>query len=241
MMGHRRHTTSVAAAMASAAVILAGCSIPTDSGPRDIPEDERRDIEPPREAPSVVAAGETRIFLVAEADDGDQSVLRSVARDVEGAPASVLDALLRGRTEEEQDEGLLTLLPDDLTLTPVPHFPSSELIVEANSALNELPGDTRALAVGQIVTTLTALDGVTNVSIQLEDESEETDDDPPQWPTGNSELVTRPLTVYDFMVLLDTAQPAYPPIPSEPSDAGRTTTTSTAAPSSGSDGRPEPN
>lgn len=238
MMPLRRPATSVAAIVATVAAILAGCSIAADSGPRDIPEDEQRDIEPPREAPGAVAAGETRIFLVAESDDGDRSVLRSVARDVEDAPASVLDALLQGRTEEEQDEGLITVLPEGLTLTPVPNFPPRELIIEANSALSELPGDTRALAVGQIVTTLTALDGVTSVSIQLEDQGDETDDEPPQWSTGNGELVTRPLTVYDYVTLLDTAQPAYPPIPSESAEAATTTTTATG---SDTDGRPQPN
>jgi hypothetical protein len=35
------------------------------------------------------------------------------------------------------------------------------------------------------------------------------------WPDGNGELQTRPLTVYDYPGLAESAQPPYPPVPSE--------------------------
>ena len=63
-------------------------------------------------------------------------------------------------------------------------------------------------AVAQIVFTGSELDGVRTVRIRVDGQTRD-------WPDGRGELQRRPLTVYDYPGLAESAQPPYPPIPSE--------------------------
>jgi hypothetical protein len=52
-----------------------------------------------------------------------------------------------------------------------------------------------------------ALPGVSSVAITV-------DGSPQQWPAGSGELQSEPLTRYDFPGLVQSSQPAFPPVPS---------------------------
>ena len=39
-----------------------------------------------------------------------------------------------------------------------------------------------------------------------------------QWPAGNGEARSEPLTVYDYPGMVQSSQPAYPAIPTPPQD-----------------------
>ncbi len=55
------------------------------------------------------------------------------------------------------------------------------------------------------------LDGVRSVRILVDGANQ-------PWPDGSGELQDRPLTVYDYPGLAESAQPPYPPVPSENPD-----------------------
>ena len=61
-------------------------------------------------------------------------------------------------------------------------------------------------AVAQIVFTASEVDGVESVNILINGADQ-------QWPSGNGELQSAPLTVYDYPGLVQSSQPAYPAIP----------------------------
>ena len=100
---------------AVAVIVLVGCAIQPNSGPRDIPRDEQRQLDPGGNAAGQ-ATGSSRVFLVAT--DGDEEHLRSVLRPASGSEA-VLQALLDGPNTDEIAGGLDTELPGGLTLNSV--------------------------------------------------------------------------------------------------------------------------
>ena len=87
----------------------------------------------------------------------------------------------------------------------------SVLQVDVSKALQQLSGQALVAAVAQIVFTCSELTGVTAVKILVEGADQ-------QWPTGNGEVQSDPLTVYDYPGLVQSTQPAYPaiPTPSQP-------------------------
>jgi spore germination protein GerM len=80
------------------------------------------------------------------------------------------------------------------------------LRVDASKELLQLSGNDLVDALAQIVFTASELDGVHAVKILVEGAEQ-------QWPAGNGELQSEPLTTYDFPGRVASAQPAYPAIP----------------------------
>ena len=76
----------------------------------------------------------------------------------------------------------------------------------------ELAGSTLRDAVAQIVFTASELDGVRTVRILVDGQQHD-------WPDGTGRLQSRPLSVYDYPGLAESAQPPYPPVPSQQPDA----------------------
>jgi spore germination protein GerM len=193
--------------LATAVIVLAaatGCSIQPDASPNDLPA-ERADVfgEP---ATGDEAAGTNRIYLLAPTDPEAPQRLRSVQRDVPTAPASVLASLFAGPNASERDAQLDTAIPADVELLAArPVGPL--LTVDLNDAITELTPDGLRLAVGQIVSTATDIEGVRSVQLRI-------DGEPRVWPIGNGELTSRPLTQYDYPGLVESSQPAFPAIPS---------------------------
>ena len=182
----------------------AGCSIQPDATPNDLP-DERANVfgEP---ATGDEAAGTNRIYLLAPPDVEAPQRLRSAQRDVPTAPASVLASLFAGPNADERDAQLDTAIPADVELLAARSV-GQVLTIDLNDVFDDLTPDGLRLAVAQIVSTATDIDGVRSVQLRI-------DGEPRVWPLGNGELTDRPLTRYDYPGLVESTQPAFPAIPS---------------------------
>jgi hypothetical protein len=183
---------------------LAGCSIQPEASPNDLPS-ERADVfgDP---STGDEAAGTNRIYLLAPPDVEAPQRLRSAQRDVPPAADSVLESLFAGPNADERDAELDTAIPADIELLDA--RPVGELLtIDLNDVFDELTPDGLRLAVAQIVSTATDIDGVRSVQIRIDGEER-------VWPLGNGELTDRPLTQYDYPGLVESSQPAFPAIPS---------------------------
>ena len=181
-----------------------GCSIQPEASPNDLP-DERANVfgEP---ATGDEAAGTNRIYLLAPPDVEAPQRLRSVQRDVPTAAESVLESLFAGPNADERDAQLDTAIPADVELLDARPV-GQVLTVDLNDVFDELTPDGLRLAVAQIVSTATDIDGVRSVQLRI-------DGEPRVWPLGNGELTDRPLTQYDYPGLVESSQPEFPAIPS---------------------------
>lgn len=185
-------------------VAVCGCSIQPDASPNDLPAD-RADVFGDV-ATGDIAAGTNRIFLLAPTDPEAPQRLRSVQRDVPTAPAAVLASLFAGPNASERDAQLDTAIPADVELLAARSV-GQRLTVDVNDVFDELTPDGLRLAVAQIVSTATDIDGVQSVQLRIDGQER-------VWPLGNGELTDRPLTKYDYPGLVESSQPAFPAIPS---------------------------
>ena len=183
---------------------FAGCSIQPEASPNDLP-DERANVfgEP---ATGDEAAGANRIYLLAPPAVEAPQRLRSVQRDVPTAAASALESLFAGPNSDEREAQLDTAIPDDVELLDARSV-GQVLTVDLSDVFDDLTPDGLRLAVAQIVSTATDIDGVRSVQLRV-------DGEPRVWPLGNGELTDRPLTQYDYPGLVESSQPAFPAIPS---------------------------
>lgn len=185
--------------------VISGCSIQPDASPNDLPI-ERADVfgEP---ATGDEAAGTNRIYLLAPTDPEAPQRLRAVQRDVPTVPASVLASLFAGPNATERREAQLdTAIPTDVELLAARPV-GQVLTIDLSDAFDELTPDGLRLAVAQIVSTATDIEGVESVQLRI-------DGEPRVWPLGNGELTARPLTKFDYPGLVESSQPAFPAIPS---------------------------
>jgi spore germination protein GerM len=197
-------------AAAVVAIILGtGCAIQPDNSPRDIPAAERGQLDPA--PPGGEATGQSRIYLVTGDGSGGDRELQTVLRDVDPPtdPEAVLRTLIAGPNPGEADSGMTSSLPPSSTLHSA-RLVASTLNVDLSGEILELPGSSLRDAVAQIVFTGSLLDGVRAVRIRVDGQTRD-------WPDGRGELQRRPLTVYDYPGLAESAQPPYPPIPTESS------------------------
>jgi len=190
----------LAAPLLALAVLAGSCSISEDSAPRDLPAEEQGNFG--GGAAGGPAAGTSKIYLIT-ATEGDQRLLRSVARDVPSQAQDVLEALLEGRNATEQLE---TAIPDDLELLGVRER-GRILTVDINDAFAGLDVNGVSFAVAQIVATATAIDSVERVNLRINGEEQ-------AFPNGSGVLTPGPLSIYDYIGLIESTQPAFPAIPS---------------------------
>lgn len=183
---------------------FAGCSIQPEASPNDLPEERANVFGEP--ATGDEAAGTNRIYLLAPPDVEAPQRLRSVQRDVLPAAESVLESLFAGPNADERDAQLDTAIPADVELLDARPV-GQVLTVDLNDVFDDLTPDGLRLAVAQIVSTATDIDGVRSVQLRIDGELR-------VWPLGNGELTDRPLTQYDYPGLVESSQPAFPAIPS---------------------------
>ena len=195
----------VATVIATLALTLAtGCAIQTDSEPRDIPPDQRSQLDEAGAEPGQ-ATGAGRVFLVVAGDEGVPA-LRSVLRNAsDGEP--LIAALLDGPNDEELDDGLTSALPPDVTLNSA-RLVAGTMIIDVSENILELNSIELRLAIAQLVYTASEIDGVRAVRVRVDGAAQE-------WPNGRGELGSQALTVYDYPDVAESAQPAFPPIPSD--------------------------
>ncbi len=188
-----------------ALAVMSGCSIQPDASPNDLPAERSEVFGDP--ATGDVAAGTNRIYLLAPTDPEAPQRLRAVQRAAPTAPASVLASLFAGpNATERRDAQLDTAIPPDVELLAARPV-GKVLTVDLTDGFGELTPDGLRLAVAQIVSTATDIDGVESVQLRIDGEER-------VWPLGNGELADRPLTKYDYPGLVESSQPAFPAIPS---------------------------
>jgi len=187
------------------AVLATSCAIQPDTSPRDIPNADRALSDPLLGAEGGKSEGSTRVYLVKESDDGTPH-LRSVPRSVDPTARGVMEELLKGpNTDEENVDGVTTALPRALVLRSA-RSGAGVLTVDVSAELLDEPAPKLQLAIAQIVFTGSELEGVREVRVTVRGEIR-------QWPDGEGELRDEALTVYDYPGLVESTQPAFPPIP----------------------------
>lgn len=191
--------------LVAAAVALVACGISTDDAPRNIPAADQEQLGVSADRSAGAATGTARVYLLAPEASGQTQVLQAVARDVDETADALLTELFAGPNAGEIGRQFRTALPDDMQLLTTARR-GSVLRVDVSGELAELSGQVLVAAVAQIVFTASELDGVQSVQILVDGATQ-------QWPTGNGELQSAPLTVYDFPGLVQSSQPAYPAIP----------------------------
>lgn len=194
----------VVASTLIALAVLAGCSIQPEASPNDLPDEVANVFGEP--ATGDEAAGTNRIYLLAPPDVDAPQRLRSVQRDVAPAAESVLESLFAGPNADERDAQLDTAIPADVELLDARPV-GQVLTVDLNDVFDDLTPDGLRLAVAQIVSTATDIDGVQSVQLRVEGQRR-------VWPLGSGELTDRPLTQYDYPGLVESSQPEFPAIPS---------------------------
>jgi spore germination protein GerM len=188
----------------TALLVFTGCSIQPDASPNDLPT-ERAEVFGDG-ATGDEAAGTNRIYLLAPPDPEEAQRIRSVQRDVIPTSDSILSSLFAGPNAAERDALLDTAIPAEVQLLdsrPVGRV----LTVDLNDAFDELTPEGLRLAVAQIVSTATDINGVESVQLRIDGETR-------VWPLGNGELTDRPLTRFDYPGLVESSQPPFPAIPS---------------------------
>ncbi len=191
---------------------LAACGIGSDDRPRNVPPGEQQQLGVATDRSAGAATGTARVYLLAPDGAGQSQALQAVARDVTDNAAEVIGELLAGPNDEELIGQFRTALPDGLQLLSAARR-AGVLRVDVSKELGELAGEALVAAVAQIVFTASELDGVQSVKILIDGADQ-------QWPAGNGELQSRPLTVYDYPGLVLSSQPSYPAVPSPTQAAG---------------------
>jgi hypothetical protein len=203
MSRHTRHARRCMA-VAVCAVVASACGISPDDSPRDI---DQRVATPLVEPPAVVEAiGAERIYLVAPDVPGLPDRLQAVARDTGDVPLAVVEAVLAGPSADELDSGYRSILPPTVRVNSVTVRRSGVLAVDLSSEIRDVAGDVLPLGLAQLVYSVDLLPGVSAMLVTVDGQMA-------QWPAGNGELVSGPLTVYDYPALVQSAQPPYPAIP----------------------------
>ena len=187
------------------ALVLAGCGIGNDAGPRDVPQADRIDLNASSDLVGGEATGTARIYLLAPSGSGSNTTLQPVARNVPELPTNVLDSLFSGPNTDEISKQYRTAIPSGTRLLNA-RPQGRTLRVDVSKELLQVSGDDLVDALAQIVFTAGELDQVDSVQMFVEGA-------PQQWPAGNGELQSTPLTVYDFPGRVATSQPAYPAFP----------------------------
>lgn len=198
----RRHL----AALAACTVVLAACGIATDTGPRDIPEANQRQLGLSNDSTAGAASGSARIYLVAPAASGQSPTLQAVARNVAETPSAVVTALLAGANATERTKQFRSAIPADERLLST-RVAAGVLHIDLTAPILEVSGPDLIQAVAQLVFTASEVEGVQRIALLV-------DGQPRRWPTGDGSLQSTPLTVYDYPGLVASAQPAYPAVPS---------------------------
>ena len=192
--------------VAVAGLVVGGCAIGPDDEPRDIEREVIDDLPLAPAGGGAAATGTGRIYLLAPDAPASVTMLRAVARDVGSDPRARLEALLLGPNSDELEDQFRTSLPANLRLLDVRRRAGRVLLVDVSDEITQLTGDALIAAVAQIVFTAAGLSDVRSVELRVEGVST-------QWPAGNGELRSEPLTIYDYPGIEPSTQPPYPGLP----------------------------
>jgi spore germination protein GerM len=187
---NRRCPIAVTLIAAITALSLTACGVSTQSTPTvinrgDVPYGLLR--QSPRNRPSAKAAGyQYVIFLVAA--DGLVPVTRTRSH-----PPAIIDplrSLILGPTHDEMAFRIHSLLPPGTTLRSV-RLDDTTTTVDLGGSFYTATGNSRIIAVAQIVYTATQEPGLTQVRLMFEGRSIEV-------PRGDATLTDQPLRRADY-------------------------------------------
>lgn len=168
---------------------LAGCGVPADPAARDIPPEEVPFglLSTTTSTSTPIHGVRVRVFLIK--DDRLAPVDREVP--MPATPSNALGAIPAGPSRREATDGLRTAL-----LIPAASVRASGGIVTVSLAGDfvDAPIREQILALGQLVYTATALDGIRGVEVVV-------DGRPAQVPTAQGSLKRGPLTRADFAAI----------------------------------------
>jgi spore germination protein GerM len=184
-------------------LVVSGCAIRPQTSPSDLPAERAGVFGEPQTGDA--AAGSNRVYLLAPADPDEPQRLRSVLRDVAPDPAAILGSLFAGPNVAERADQIDTAIPADVALVSARRV-GQVLTVDVTDAFDALTPEALRLAVAQIVSTATDIDGIQEVQLRI-------DGTPRVWPLGNGELTDRPLTAFDYPGLVESTQPDFPGTP----------------------------
>jgi len=206
---HRRasHRLVAGACVLLAAGLLAGCSIGTDSSPRDIPDANRGAFINPSAQAVGSNAGSDRIYLLVPDATGETHVLRAATRNVGPSAQQRLTSLFGALTVSDTTARLRTAIPDGLQLLSATLQSNGTLVVDVTDQLLGLSTSTLTDAVAQIVFTASDVENVKRVTIDVDGKNR-------QWPASDGELQSAPLTIYDYPGFVESTQPDFPAVPS---------------------------
>ena len=162
--------------------VAAACGVPTDKNPSSI------DITPtPTSSRNVGSSAETSVFFVRSGH------LQAVKRRIASADpvTQAVQALLNGVTDSEASAGLRSAITKGVTLHGVRRQGDQYVTVDLGAGLATVGGSEQALAVAQVVYTVTEVDGDLPVKILLDGAAV-------QVPRADGTLTGRPLTREDY-------------------------------------------
>ncbi len=199
-MKRRRRAGVVAPVVAVLALLVASCSIPTQSGPSAIASSRvpfhLLDPHLPTTTttqPKPASLVPVKVFYL-NADANDQ-LAAPVVRYV-SAPApltSIINALLAGPSSGEAAAGLTTAIPTDVTVLSAASTAPNIVTVNFNGAFGQITGTATEQAVAQVVATVVTETGLgTGVVFQIQGQRTSV-------PIANGSEVTGPVYLIQFL------------------------------------------
>lgn len=209
---HHGFQRRLARAVAGLTLIgMASCGISDDSSPRDIGEGDQLQLVAAAAQAAGSTSGSDRIFLLAPETASEPRKLRASTRDVGDSATLRLKSLFDALTVTDTSDRLRTAIPDGLQLMSAVVRTDGVVVVNVTDELLGLSRSSLVDAVAQIVFTATEVEGVRSIELRVDGQSL-------QWPAGDGELQSQPLTVYDYPGFIESTQPNFPAVPS-PGDA----------------------
>lgn len=195
----------LAALILTLAVVVGACGIPLDGEPRAV---EAPTPTPVEEAPTPTPQA-VQFFTIYLTDDNGR--VRPVERELPDplTITALIDELRETPTDQETEQGLVTLIPAETELFAPPEPPAggTAVIDLASGSLDTLETDFLALAVAQIVWTLTGSPSIDRVVIRIDGEDQ-------FWPTDGEDK--QRLVVNDYASFdPEFVEPTPEPVPSE--------------------------
>lgn len=187
-------TRARTSALALALVALVGCGVPSDAGPRVIPQgDVPFDLLAAPTTSPPTTQFQARVLVPIYLIGSGRLVL--VTRDVQ-PPASLLrivQALLGGPTPDEAANGVRTAISGQTNVLSI-RVQESIATVDLTGAFADIGGREQILALAQLVFTTTASPTVAGVRLSLDGRVVEV-------PRGDGTLTQEPLSRDDFFGL----------------------------------------
>ncbi len=183
--------------------ITASCSFGPENTSQVIPESQQQKLDESTSSDET-GSGLGRVYLQRTESTGG-SILTSVQRNLSSDPFDVIQVLLDGPIEAEQDAGLRSAIPASTELLSARYVASDLVRVDLTSEIFQATGDDLVSSVAQIVLSLCDIPGIERVIIVVNGQVNE-------WPKGDGSLTSQPLTTFDFPGRAISSQPDFPAV-----------------------------